>query len=305
MRFDNLSSTKRAILFTLVLSTASIAFYRPILLAQTTSAPTAAPSPTTEALPLPSFDVATIRPSPSAEPPSWMGIRNTPNGIEGAFVTIPMLVQRAHGLRSTDQVFGGPEWAKTERFDVQAKISEAEMAKMQKLSPSEAKAHREVMLQALLAERFKLKVHTETRQAPVFELVVAKGGPKLKDAATDPKPPLGNGEDGKPKVGFNQATGSTMVAQGPSTKALAEFLSGPTSGLGRPVLDKTGLSGSYDFTLNWVPHFDRLLPGGGAASPEEADSLFEALQQIGLKLQPASGPLDVVVVDHVERPSEN
>jgi uncharacterized protein (TIGR03435 family) len=236
-----------------------------------------------------------------------MGIRNNTDGIEAQFVTLSMLIQRAYGLRSADQVSGGSAWTRDARFDIHAKMSEAEMAEMQKLSPAETKARREAMLQTLLAERFKLKVHSETRQTPVFELVVAKGGAKLKDAATDATDHLMKGEDGKPLKGFNQATGSAMVAQGESTKALADFLSGPTSGLERPIVDKTGLNGAYDFTLNWVPHWDRILPGPASspASPEEADSLFEALQQIGLRLQPAIEPIDVVVVDHVEQPSEN
>lgn len=257
----------------------------------------------------PAFDVATIKPSAASGtgPVDWMGIRNDADGIDAQFVTLPMLIQRAYGLRSADQISGGPEWARDARFDVRAKMSEAELAEMQKLSPAEAKARRGMMLQALLAERFKLKVHPETRQLPVFELVVAKGGSKLKDAATDASGSLEKGEDGKPLVGFNQATGSTEVAQGESTKALADFLSQPFSGLGRPVVDRTGLNGVYDFTLNWVPHFDRIVPGsaGDSASPEEADSLFEALQQIGLRLQAATGPVDVVVVDYVERPTGN
>jgi uncharacterized protein (TIGR03435 family) len=273
---------------------AAIALACPALLAQTTA----------NATPAPAFDVATIKPHPSSvADPSWIGVRNTPDGVEGALVTVPVLVQRAYGLRSPDQVSGGPEWARNQRFDIQAKMSEAEMAEMQNLTAAEATARRKTMLQALLAERFKLKVHSETRQAPVFELVIARGGPKLKDAATDANPPLGKAEDGKPLKGFNQATGSTLVAQGESTKALADFLSLPVSGLERPVIDKTGLNGAYDFTLNWVPHFDRILPGGGSASPEEADLLFEALQQIGLKLQPATGSVDTIVIDHVERPT--
>jgi len=128
-------------------------------------------------------------------------------------------------------------------------MSETDISQMQKLSPTEAKTRRELMMQALLAERFKLKVHSETKQAPVYDLVVAKGGPKLKDAVTDANPPMGKGEDGRPRTGFNQATGSTEVAQGESTRALADFLSQPVSGLGRPVVDKTGLTGAYDFTL--------------------------------------------------------
>ena len=264
-------------------------------------------SPAAIATPAPSFDVAAIKLHPPSEPdPPWIGVRNTPDGVE-AFATVAVLIQRAYGLRSPDQVSGAPQWAKTDHFDVQAKISEAEMAEMQKLTPAEAAAYRNAMLRALLAERLRLKVHSETRQAPVFELVVARGGPKLKDAATDANPPLGKGEDGKPRTGFYQATGSTEGAQGESTKALADFLSQPVSGLGRPVVDKTGLTGVYDFTLNWVPHWDRILPGSGGspASPEEADSLFEALQQIGLRLQPATSSVDTIVIDHVERPSEN
>jgi uncharacterized protein (TIGR03435 family) len=152
-----------------------------------------------------------------------------------------------------------------------------------------------------------VKIHSETKQVPAFELVAAKGGPKLQDAATDPNPSLVKGEDGKPLVAFNQATKRTMAAQGLSTKALADYLSQPTSGLDRPVVDKTGLSSTYDFILNWVPHWNRFLRGSGdsSASVEEADTLFEALAQIGLKLQPATAPIDLIVIDHVERPSEN
>lgn len=224
-----------------------------------------------------------------------MGIRNDPDGIDARFVTIPLLIQRAYGLRSADQVSGGPQWARDERFDMQARMTGADLADMQKLSPAEAKGRRERMMQSLLADRFKLRVHSESWQAPLFELVIAKGGPRLKDAAND-------------IASFNQATASTMVAKAESTRALADFLSQPTSGLGRPVVDKTGLSGVYDFTVNWVPHWDRFLPGSAgssAASPEDANPLFEALQQIGLKLQPATGPIDTIIIDHVERPTAN
>jgi uncharacterized protein (TIGR03435 family) len=290
-----------------LLAAALIALSCQMLSAQTSPAPNASSSRTKDMPSPPSFDVATIKPHPSEGTPSWIGIRNTLDGVEGQLATIPSLVQRAYGLRSADQVAGSPEWAKNERFDIQAKMSDSDIAVMQKLSPAEAKARRELMVQALLAERFKLKVHSETRQTPVFELVVAKGGPKLKDAATDANPPLGKGEDGKLLAGFNQATASSMAAQAETTKALADFLSQPISGLGRPVVDKTSLNGAYDFTLNWVPHWDQIVPGagGGSASAEEADSLFEALQQIGLKLQPATGPMDIIVIDHVEHPSEN
>jgi uncharacterized protein (TIGR03435 family) len=218
-----------------------------------------------------------------------------------------MLIQRAYGLLSNDQVSGAPEWAKTDRFDIQAKMSETDIAQMQKLSPAQTKARREAMLQALLAERFKLKVHSETRQAPVYELVVAKGGSKLKDAATDTSDSLKRGEDGKP-LSIISPEGDKTIAQGSSMKALADFLSQPfLSGLGRPVLDKTGLTGTYNFTLDWSSQLWRAMPGGASApaSADEAGPIFSALGEVGLKLQPSTGPIDVVVVDHVERPTEN
>jgi uncharacterized protein (TIGR03435 family) len=136
---------KRAILCTsaFILAAASIAF-GPMLFAQATAAPAA-----------PSFDVGTIKPHPSDGDSSWIGIRITPDGFEGASATIPILIQRAYGLRSIDQVSGCPEWAKNERLDIRAKMSDEDIADMQRLSPAEAKARRELMMQALLAKRFK------------------------------------------------------------------------------------------------------------------------------------------------------
>jgi len=219
-----------------------------------------------------------------------------------------MLVQRAYGLRTSDQVSGAPKWATSDRFDVEAKMSEADVAVMAKLSPNEKTARRELMMQSLLAGRFKLKVHPETKQVPVYELVVAKGGPKLKDAATDSSGHIEKGEDGKPLAGFIQPLEDKTIAQGYSMKALADFLSQPFwSGLGRPVLDKTGLTGTYDFTFDWSPQLMRSLPGEKSipASAEEAGPIFTALKEVGLKLQPATGPIDIVVIDHVEHPTAN
>jgi uncharacterized protein (TIGR03435 family) len=158
-----------------------------------------------------------------------------------------------------------------------------------------------------MADRFKLKVHPETKMVPIYELVVSKGGSKLKDAATDSSDHIEKGEDSKPLVGFFQPTGDKTIAQGESTRALADFLSRPYwSGLGRPVVDNTGLTGTYDFTLNCSPQW-RALPGevSSSASAEEAGSIFVALGEIGLKLVPANGPVDTIVIDHVEKPADN
>lgn len=238
---------------------------------------------------------------------NWMGVRNDPDGIDAQFVTLQMVIQRAYGLRTESQITGVPEWAKTERFDIQARMSEPEIAALQKLSADEAKASREIMLQSLLAERFKLKVHTEIKQAPVYELVVAKGGPKMHDAATDNSAEVKKGGDGKPLSGVIESTRDTMTVQSYSMQTLADFLSQPFfSGLDRPVVNKTGLTARYDFTLHWSPEL-KGLPGEAItpSSPEESGSLFTALNDLGLKLQPATGPVETIVIDHAERPSED
>jgi uncharacterized protein (TIGR03435 family) len=215
-----------------------------------------------------------------------------------------MLVMNAYGILSEDQVSGAPGWAKDEMFDVQAKMSAADFAEMQKLSPEESKVRRELMLQTLLAERCKLKTHPETKQVPVYELVVAKAGSnKLIDAATDPNPKLNRGEDGKPSTGIRFLKDTANV-QAYSMKSLAGFLSQPVAGVGRPVLDKTGLISTYDFTINWSVYSAGA--GSTPGSPEDnTASIFGALKEVGLKLQPATGPIDIIVIDHVERPSEN
>jgi uncharacterized protein (TIGR03435 family) len=235
------------------------------------------------------------------------GVMNAPDGVNGAAATLSMLVEYAFGLRSEDQVSGGPDWTKTERFDVQAKINEADIAGMDKLSPTDKKARLRLMMQALLAERFQLKVHSQTKQVPIYELVVARGGPKLTDAATDADPHLQLGKDGKPLHGFIRFLNEMSVAQGYSMPWLADFLSGPMAGLGRPVVDKTGLTGTYNFTLDWTPPHPgvRLGAPDGPSPPEDSPSLFTALGDLGLKLQPSTGPLETIVIEHAERPTAN
>jgi uncharacterized protein (TIGR03435 family) len=217
-------------------------------------------------------------------------------------------MQYAYGLQTLDQVTGGPDWVKSDSFDVQAKMSDADVAEMKKLSAPESKKRSNLMLQTLLAERFKLKVHSETKQVPVYDLVVAKENSKLVDSTTDPNPPLGKGDDGKPHQG-TKFLKDTSVWQAWSMENLAGFLSSPVSGAGRPVMDKTGLTGTYDFPLNWSVYSARpAMPTattGEAAAPDDTTSIFGALKEVGLKLQPATGPIDIIVIDHVERPTEN
>ena len=253
----------------------------------------------------PSFDAATIKPHPSTARPSWFGIKDDPDGVTASAATLQSLVHTAYGLRVFEQVSGAPDWAKSDQFDVQAKIGEADLKAMKSLSPADATARRHLMLQALLAERFSLKVHSEPKQTPVFELVVAKGGPKMKAAATDTSTDLRKDKDGNPLTAAFVLDGTTIV-QGQSMSSFVSYLSWPNAGLGRPVLDKTGLPGTYNFTFRWSPPRPQMVNGVGTSPPaDDAPSIYTALQEVGLKLQPATGSIETVVIDHVERPSEN
>ncbi len=191
-----------------------------------------------------------------------------------------------------DKFIGIPGWANDENFDIEAKVDPAEVAVFQKLNFDK----RQLMVQALLADRFKLRAHHETRELPIYELVIAKNGPKLQASETNPVP-------GDITVGRGRITGKNVVMYRLETAL--------TRTLGRTIVDKTGLRGPYDFTLNWTP--DDADPSSsqspnGAAQETDASwgSIFTAIQeQLGLKLVPAKGPVEVLIVDHVEYPSAN
>ncbi len=252
----------------------------------------------------PTFDVATIKPHSGRA--MTRGLIYQPDGFTGT-VTVFDLVQYSYTVLNGNQLTGAPDWAKNDLFDIQVKIGEEDLAKLQNLSPAESSPQRAQMMRSLLAERFKLKVHSETKQIPVYELVIVKGGSKLKDAATDTDPTVKKGENGKPLTGLFMQRQSTSIAQGYSMASLADFLSAPYAGVGRPVVNKTGLPSTYDFTLNWSVYTAQVIVRDGAAvgsvAGDDAPSIFGALQEVGLKLQPATGPIENVVIDHVEKPS--
>ena len=263
-------------------------------------------SVTPPASPAPSFDIATIKPHEGVV--SITGLINRPDGINASAATLSEIVAFAYGVRTEDQVSGGPAWVKSDRYDVEAKMGPEDAMEFQKLDPDAMKERRREMLRALLEDRFRLQTHVVTKDVPVYELVIARGGPKMKDAATDTNDQLRKDKDGKPIGGVIWFLKDGLTAQGYSMGALANLFSQPFSGLGRPVVDKTGLTGSYNFTLGWSPQMKSVLPGAVAtvsAPSEDAPSIFTALQDLGLKLQPATGPEKYVVIDHVERPSGN
>jgi len=252
----------------------------------------------------PSFDVATIKPIPPDGRPTkgWVGVQYNADSVEFAYQTLRDVICNAYGynnLRFDGQIAGLPDWATTQRFDILAKMTVADAATFATLRKDEQMHWREQAIQSLLAERFSLTDHRGTKQVPVFDLVVAKDGIKMKDAATDSTPPqLGKDEDGKPRPGVRFLK-DTSIMQAYSMQSFTDLLSLPAAQLGRPVLDNTGLTGTYNFTVDWSIY------SAGAAAAGEATSIFDALEKIGLKLRPSTAALPTIVVDHVEHPTAN
>ena len=200
----------------------------------------------------------------------------------------------------------GPEWINKTSYVIQGKAPDSIRDAMQKMTPEERGRETRLMQQSLLAGRFKLKVHFETREMPVFELVIAKGGSKLKE---DP------GSGGA--VLRNKGQTAELKGTAMPLKGLISLLMGNADIDGRTVIDKTGLTGTYDLLLDWVPSRLAAPVGPGSliqpgtygpapAADAEGPSLFTAIEeQLGLKLVPAKAPVEVVVIDHIELPSEN
>jgi len=229
------------------------------------------------------YDVVSVKPSQPGCP--GMQMSGSTGRIAHHCVTLWGLMYNAYDLRPNDtNIPGLPGWAMTAQFDVDAKMDDDTIAALQKLPGEDKQKQIQFMLQALLADRFKLRVHTETRDRPIYALVIAKGGSKLKPLPADAK-----------QKGSSWGNGRIQLQAGPIDR-LAFCLS---DGLDKVVVDKTGLTGKYDITLTWTPD-DR--QGTADAGP----TLFTALEeQLGLKLESTRGPVDTLVVDHAEKPSEN
>lgn len=254
------------------------------------------------AIKVPEYAVATVKPAKSDDGRIMMMF--TPDGISVSGVPLQLLLREACGV-GDDRILGAPGWVKTDRFDIQAKVDGADVPKLSKL-PME---QRRLMLVPLLAERFGLKFHHETRELPVYALVIAKGGSRLKESKT----PDTTASEGPPRRMTMIHGRGSIEGQGSSIENLAHVLS---EQLGRTIIDKTGLAGTYDYTLNWTPDDAPPMGGGPAGGPPGGDnapppdaggpSVFAAIQeQLGLKLESQKGPVDVVVIDHIEAPSGN
>jgi uncharacterized protein (TIGR03435 family) len=189
------------------------------------------------------------------------------------------------------RIVGGPSWLGSARFDIEAKLDAETARQLDKLGREQRQAEIHAAVQQLLADRFKLAFHWETREMPIYALVVAKSGSRLHAAA---KPEEGTG---------TSASGSELTAEGITMDGLARTLTQELSGeLGRVVVNQTGIMGKYDLTLKWTPESVTNSGVSGDAPP----SIFTAVQeQLGLKLESSRGPVQVLVIDRAEMPTEN
>jgi uncharacterized protein (TIGR03435 family) len=243
---------------------------------------------------LPEFDAVSIKPNKSST--GFFRLYFTADGVRIENASLLMIIRGAYGMFNSlgDKFIGIPDWAKVEKFDIEAKVSSADVPTFQRLDFD----NRQLMVQTMLADRFKLRSHREIREQPIYYLVIAKTGPKLQES----KPV----EDSDPGGTVDRKRGQ-IIAKG---LVIARLVTALTQTLGRTVIDKTEvLKGKYDFTLAWTPDDPGASPPGdqSSAPPESTGpSIFTAIQeQLGLKLEPAKGPVECLVIDHIEHPSEN
>jgi uncharacterized protein (TIGR03435 family) len=256
--------------------------------------------------------VVSVKPNKSGSGRVMMNM-GSGSTISAENISLKMLIQNAYNLKTQDQIVGLTGWATTSAFDIAAKVDAETMAQLKTLSKDDANEQRRRMMQALLADRFHLKVHHETKEMPVYDMVVAKSGPKLKEAApdpVDPDPPPSAGPNerriglpgpGDPRRnGSFMMSGTEMTATGVPLSTLANILS---QQLHRQVNDKTGLTGKYDFNVKYSRDDAPQPTEPGAV--EQPTLIIAVEEQLGLKLDSTKGPVDTIVVDHVEQPSEN
>ena len=243
----------------------------------------------------PAFDVVSVKPTQTAADGAPIESPQNGDGITMRNVTTHEMIDYAYSFHHPELVSGLPEWAKTKNYDLAAKVTDANLAAFRKLNQEQ----RRQMLQAVLAERFQLKVHREPKQAPIYALVVGKKGVKMKESQ----------DRTSVTTGTLLPTAKGITGKAVQMATLALMLS--RLDLGREVVDRTGLTGRYDFTLRCAPtEAMRPVINGQMQPISEEDvalpSIFTALQeQLGLKLEPTKGSIEGLVIDHIEQPSEN
>ncbi|HXE09725.1 MAG TPA: TIGR03435 family protein [Acidobacteriaceae bacterium] len=261
--------------------------------------------------PRPSFEVVTIKPSDPGEAQFSMGFTAGGRGFQATNATVLDMVQEAWNVKSTSEIEGASGWMTKARFDIAARMTDAEAAALAAIPLEERITQARFLLQSLLQDRCGLKLHSSVRVSTYFELMQAKGGEKMKPTEMAPADPATGAKAHPLNAPRIQRRGRGQVeAKAASISTLTDFLArlaelGSTGGfsVGELIVDKTGLSGAYDWTLNWTPQNDASADTSAAGA---GPSLYTALQeQLGLQLKKTKGQVEVLIIDHVERPTEN
>src|SRR5580658_4473249 len=238
----------------------------------------------------PEFTVATIKPSSPDAPRGGYGFRG--QDVTTTNVTVNWLIKLAYNVHAR-QIEGGPAWLDSAKYDSVGRPD----------TPGQpSRDQMKLMIQKLLADRFQLKFHTEKRELPVYAMVVLKTGAKIAASAGDP--------NAFPGIGFSQGPGLlSLIGRNTGLDGVANALQ--SNVLDKPVVNQTGLSGRYDFTLKFTPDATQIanfgaLPPGTATDLDAPPDIFAAFQQqLGLKLESTKAAVDVMVIEKIERPSEN
>jgi uncharacterized protein (TIGR03435 family) len=241
----------------------------------------------------PAFDVISVKPNNnSLGAHGLITTQFTADGFRGTNVPVHVLLLQAYGLHEGES-FGEPTWASTEVFDIEAKVAGPDVVAFSKLDSDQHQA----MIRQILAERFKLTAHRESRELPVFVLSIAKSGSKLKESMIDPSVPPSERRGGGVQMSMGRIAAHECT--------ISYFLTMLSRQMGRSILDRTGLTGNYDFTLRWNPD-NGLTTAAEDTQADALPSVFTAVQeQMGLKLESTKAPTEVLVVDHLERPTQN
>ena len=245
------------------------------------------------------FDIASIRQAPPPDAHFHVSVSSPPRSsrFEATNLPIKALLQIAYGFDAP--VVGAPDWVSNTFYDIKARSDDAADAHLAKITPNEVRLEKRNAIRVLLAERFDLKMHLETRNTSIYNLVIAKGGVKMQ--AVPPPPPPATGEaPAAPPPADVSAHGSQHGLEFDGTNASMRAIIGALSSqVEAPVLDKTGLTGVYNYTLQFGRDWS-------ANDPDSYPSIFTAVQeQLGLKLEPVHDNVPNLIVDHISKPTEN
>jgi uncharacterized protein (TIGR03435 family) len=250
---------------------------------------------------LPSFEVASIKLNKSATPLTGGHLFEGRYSGTGDPISTIQFAYGQNGISlSPSEVSGGPDWIKSETYDIEAKVDDSLVqGEWKKLKSDERFEQVRLMMRSLLADRFKLKVRHETKELPVYALVLDKNGPKLAEDNSHPE-----------LAGFSALGRGKLEAKSSQLTWFAFILSRQPELGGRRVLDRTGLKGHYSFKFEWTPENLSAMggqPSEGATAPDPSGtSPFAALrEQLGLRLESTKAPVDTIVIEHIERPSGN